>query len=169
MHYVALLDGEERQIEIVELTPGQFRITMDGRALEVDSRGVSDTTQSLLHGTQAYNIEAEKNPEGGENVLVRGHIVTVEVLDLRTLNLRKAQEVIAGPEGPAAITAPMPGKVVAVLVEEGQEVTAGQGLVVVEAMKMENEIKAPRAGKVKHLKVEAGAAIESGVALCVIE
>jgi biotin carboxyl carrier protein len=169
MHYVALVNGEERQVEITEGPAGQFQLTMGGRTMTVDSRVVSDTTQSLICGMEAYNIEAEKNPAGGENVLVRGHIVGVEVVDLRTLRLRHAQQVVTGPEGPAAITAPMPGKVVAVLVTEGQEVKEGQGLVVVEAMKMENELKSPRAGIVKELKVEAGATVESGVALCVVE
>ena len=169
MNYVALVNGEERQVEITELSAGQFQIIMEGRTLTVDSREVSDWTQSLLCGAQAFNIEAEKNPNGGENVLVRGHILTVEVLDLRTLSLRKAQEVVPGLDGPAAITAPMPGRVVAVLVEEGQQVIEGQGLVVVEAMKMQNEIKAPRAGQVKNLKVEAGATVESGVPLCIVE
>ncbi|MBI5511770.1 MAG: biotin/lipoyl-binding protein [Deltaproteobacteria bacterium] len=169
MHYVALTKGEERQVEINEVAPGQFQLVMGDRTLTVDSRVVSETTQSLLHGVESYNIEAERNPDGGENVLVRGHIVSVEVLDLRTLRLRQAQAVLAGPDGPVSITAPMPGKVVAVLVVEGQEVTEGQGLLVVEAMKMENELKSPRAGKVKNLKIEAGAAVEGGVALCVIE
>jgi biotin carboxyl carrier protein len=169
MNYVALVNGEERPVEITELAPGQFQLVMAGRTLVVDSRTVSDTTQSLICNTQAYNIEAEKNPEGGENVLVRGHVLSVEVLDLRTLNSRKAAETIAGPEGPISITAPMPGKVVAVLVVEGEDVKEGQGLVVVEAMKMENELKAPRAGKVRNLSIEAGAAVESGVTLCVIE
>jgi biotin carboxyl carrier protein len=169
MHYVALVNGEERQVEITEPAPGEFQLVMDGRTLVVDSRAVSDSTQTLIAGTRAYNIEAEKNADGGENVLVRGHILSVEVLDLRTLNLRKAAETIGGPEGPISITAPMPGKVVAVLVVEGEEVKEGQGLVVVEAMKMENELKAPRAGKVKNLAIEAGAAVENGVTLCVIE
>jgi biotin carboxyl carrier protein len=169
MHYVALMNGEERQVEITELSPGQFQLVMNGRTQLIDSQSVTDTTQSLICGTQAYNIEAEKNAAGGENVLVRGHILSVEVLDLRSLNLRKAAETITGPEGPISINAPMPGKVVAVLVTEGQEVTLGQGLVVVEAMKMENELKAPRAGKVKNLAAEAGAAVEGGVSLCVIE
>ena len=72
-------------------------------------------------------------------------------------------------EGPAVISSPMPGKVVAVLVEEGQEVEEGQGLVVVEAMKMENELQSPRAGVVKGLSAEEGVAVDGGASLCTIE
>jgi biotin carboxyl carrier protein len=169
MRYVALLNGEEHQVEIVEVSPNRFQLTIDGRTLEVDARAVQDTTLSLLHDNSAYNIESEVNPAGGETVLVRGHQVTVEVLDLRSMQLRRAQEVATGPAGPAEIAAPMPGKVVAVLVKDGEQVEEGQGLVVVEAMKMENELRSPRAGVVKNLSVEEGAAVDGGVALCVVE
>ncbi len=74
-----------------------------------------------------------------------------------------------GVDGPAEIAAPMPGKIVAILVEEGQQVEEGQGLVVVEAMKMENELKSPRAGVVKNLTAQKDATVESGLVLCVIE
>lgn len=170
MHYVALVGEHERQVEITDLGTGAFRVVIDGRPLEVDARLVSETTFSLLMGEQAYNIETEVNPNGaGDNILVRGHLVNVEVLDLRTLRLRKVQEESGGPEGPVQVTAPMPGKVVDVLVEEGQQVVEGQGLVIVEAMKMENELRAPRAGTIKNLQAVKGTTVENGVALCVIE
>jgi biotin carboxyl carrier protein len=170
MNYVALVDGEERQVEITELAGGKYRLVIDGREMMVDGRDVSDTTLSLIVGDDAYNIEMEQDPSGqGMNVLVRGHVVGVEVVDLRTMRLRKAAEVTGGPAGPAQVTAPMPGKVVEVLVEEGQEVEEGQGLIVVEAMKMENELKSPKEGVVRKLTATKGATVESGVALCVIE
>jgi len=71
--------------------------------------------------------------------------------------------------GPARITAPMPGKLVRVLVEPGQDVAAGEGLVVVEAMKMENELRAPKAGRVKDVPVKEGQAVEAGALLVVVE
>jgi biotin carboxyl carrier protein len=96
-------------------------------------------------------------------------VIGVEVVDLRTMRLRKAAEVTGGLAGPAQVSAPMPGKVVDILVEEGQEVQEGEGLLVVEAMKMENELKSPKTGVVRRLTATLGAAVESGVVLCVIE
>jgi len=169
MHYVALVNGQERRVEVSELSPGHFQLVIDGRRMVVDSRVISPGGQTLLHGTDSYWVEIERHPSGGELVRVRGHAVKVEVMDFRTLSLRKTQETLAGPAGPMAVRAPMPGKVVAVLVREDQEVVEGQGLVVVEAMKMENELRAPRPGRVKNLTIEVGAAVESGVSLCVVE
>ncbi|MEE8408294.1 MAG: biotin/lipoyl-containing protein [Myxococcota bacterium] len=169
MRYVALVGDEERDVDITEVAPGQYRLVMDGRTMRLDARFISDSTLSLLHDDEAYTIESEKHPKAGETVLVRGHALTVEVLDLRTSSRRRTQDVASGPDGPAEITSPMPGKVVEVLVEEGDHVAEGQGLVVVEAMKMENELKSPRAGTVKNLEVEEGVAVDGGAVLCVVE
>jgi biotin carboxyl carrier protein len=170
MHYVAVIGDQERRVEVTELAGGKFRLVMDGREMMVDARQISDTTLSLVSGDDAYNIELEQDPSGnGDNVLVRGHLINVDVMDLRSMLLRKAADVAGGPAGPAQVYAPMPGMVVDVLVEEGQEVAEGQGLLVVEAMKMENELKAPKDGVVKDLKAVKGQTVESGVALCMIE
>lgn len=168
MHYVAIVGGKECQVEISEIAADRYQVLIDGRRLDVDAREVAPTTLSLVVGEQAYDVDLERTPTGG-NALVRGHVVEVEVLDLRRLRLRRAQESSAAPDGPATIVAPMPGKVVAVLVKDGDEVVAGQGLVVVEAMKMENELRAPKAGTVRDLKAEVGAAVENGMRLCVID
>jgi len=94
MHYVAMLNGEERQVEVTELAGGKFRLVMDGREMMVDARQVSDTTLSMVCDDAAYNIELEHDPSGnGDNVLVRGHLINVEVMDLRSQRLRKAAEV----------------------------------------------------------------------------
>lgn len=169
MQYVAIVNGNERNIEIVEVGHERYRVTMDGRAMEVDARALNDTTLSVLLDDHAYNIESERTADGAQNLLVRGEVVNVEVLDLRKVRLRKVQESAAGEGGPVEITSPMPGKVVAVLVKDGQEVAEGQGLMVVEAMKMENELRAPRAGVVKNLKAKEGAAVDGGAVLCVVE
>jgi len=169
MHYAAIVGDQEREVEINEVSPGRFTIRFDGRQMDVDARFISDSTMSFILDEEAYNIELERNANGGTNILVRGSVVPVEVLDLRRMRLRKAQSAVAGPQGPAAITSPMPGKVVTVLVKEGQEVAEGDGLVVVEAMKMENELRAPRAGVVRDLTAEEGASVEGGAPLCVVE
>jgi len=169
MHYVAIFNGEERDVEITEVSPDQFRIEFDGKILELDAQAVSESTLSLVSQDASYNIESEVAPDGSQNLLIRGSLLSVEVLDLRTHRLRKAQESAGGIDGPVVITAPMPGKIVAVLVKEGDEVEEGQGVVVVEAMKMENELKAPKAGIITHLTAEEGTPVEGGVTLCTIE
>jgi biotin carboxyl carrier protein len=170
MHYVAVIDGVECQVEIVESSPDVFRLVIDGRVVDVDAREISPSTLSLIIENKGYNVEYERAQEGsGINMLVRGHIARVDVVDLRTMRLRKAQASAGAMDGPAHIKAPMPGKVVAVLVEEGAHVEAGAGLVVVEAMKMENELKAPRAGTVAKLSAVVGNPVESGALLCVVE
>ena len=145
MHYVAILNDEEYDVDITEVEPELYRLVVNGEEMRVDAKAISDSTLSLLINNESYNIETERGEGGSSNVLVRGSVMNIEVLDLRTNRLRKAQESAGGIDGPVQITTPMPGKVVAVLVEEGQEVEEGQGLVVVEAMKMENEIKSPKA------------------------
>jgi len=168
MHYAAIIDGVEHQVEITEVAAGRYQVSIDGRSLDIDAQVVGETTLSLIHDGEAYNVESEKLPDGTENLLVRGHVLHAEVLDLRRLRLRQAQASVATVDGPATITSPMPGKVVAVLVQEGEEVEAGQGLLVVEAMKMENELRAPRAGTVQNLAAQEGAAVEGGAVLCVV-
>lgn len=169
MHYAAIVGDLEREVEINEVSPGRFTVRFDDREMDIDARFISDSTMSFILDDEAYNIEFERNSSGGTNLLVRGTVVPVEVLDLRRMRLRKAQSAAVGPQGPASITSPMPGKVVAVLVKEGQEVAEGDGLLVVEAMKMENELRAPRAGVVRNLTAEEGDSVEGGAALCIVE
>ena len=98
-------------------------------------------------------------------VSVNGVPFDVEVFDPRSLRGRRGA---ASTNGPQSIAAPMPGKIVRVLVAAGDEVAAGQGLVVVEAMKMQNEMKSPRAGRVAEVKIAAGATVTAGEILLVI-
>ena len=99
-------------------------------------------------------------------VSVNGHVFRVGAFDPRELRGRRSA---ADNSGPQAITAPMPGRVIRVLVDPGQEVAPGEGLIVVEAMKMQNEMKAPRAGRVAAIKTVAGATVSAGDVLLVIE
>ncbi len=169
MHYVALTGDQEHPVEITEVAADRYQLTIAGHVYQVDARAINDTTLSLILGNQVYDIESELHPQSGETLRVRGHLMTVEVLDLRTARLRQSQPVASGPEGPIAVMSPMPGKVVAVLVREGQEVQEGQGLLVIEAMKMENELRSPRAGTVRKVTAQVGITVEGGVALCVVE
>ena len=99
---------------------------------------------------------------------MRGQVNRVDVADERRLRLRAAAAGFTA-EGKQVINAPMPGKVVKVLVKLGDEVKEGQGLVVVEAMKMENELKSPKAGKVVELLAKEGTTVENNAKLVVVE
>ena len=131
----------ERSFSITPAGPGIFSVLMDGRS---------------------YSVE----PSGNGSVRVNGRIFPVEIFDPRAMRARR------GPglnDGPQTITAPMPGKVVRVLVEAGAQVECGQGLIVVEAMKMQNEVKSPKAGRVASVKAAAGATVAAGEALLIVE
>jgi biotin carboxyl carrier protein len=122
----------------------------------------ADGTSSILMDGRSFTVTAL----GGGEMLVNGRVFQVDVFDPRSLRSRKTAGVS---EGRQAIPAPMPGRVVRVLVETGQEVESGQGLIVVEAMKMQNEMKSPKAGRVAEVKTIDGATVSAGDILVVIE
>ncbi len=116
---------------------------------------------SVIHQGNSYEVRIS----GGE-VFVNGHRFSFEIEDPRQW---KRSQSAANPNAPAAILAPMPGKVVRVLVSAGDLVTAGQGIVVVEAMKMQNELKSPRDGRVSSLKATPNQSVTAGTVLALIE
>lgn len=154
----------------VELTAGknawQCRLSDASggtRELEIDGMLSAGDVLSLLVGGRSY--EVRRDSASGE-VILQGERYPVEVRDMRSLRGRR-RSAHAG-AGPKKLVAPMPGKVVRVLVAEQSEVEAGQGMVVVEAMKMQNELKSPKKGVVTKLLVSEGAAVSAGDALAVI-
>jgi biotin carboxyl carrier protein len=121
-------------------------------------------------GTHVYRVVAEKRQGRGRYTLwVDGYRFETEALDERTRSIRDLSAAIAGPTGPAPIIAPMPGLIVRVNVSVGDRVEAGQGLVVMEAMKMENELRAIAAGTVRSVEVSPGTAVEKGALLVALE
>ncbi len=123
---------------------------------------LGDGRYSLLIDGRSYSVALLSNGE----VSVNGRVYRVDVIDPRALRSRGQ----AGQtEGRQVIAAPMPGRVIRVLVEPGQFVESGQGLIVVEAMKMQNEMKSPKSGTVTEVRTSAGAAVAAGDALLVIE
>jgi acetyl/propionyl-CoA carboxylase alpha subunit len=117
-------------------------------------------------GTHVYRVVAEKRQGRGRYTLwVDGYRFEVEALDERTRAIRDLSAANAAPTGPAPIIAPMPGLIVRVNVSVGDQVEAGQGIVVMEAMKMENELRATAPGTVQTIEVAAGTAVEKGALL----
>lgn len=166
MKYHAILDGAEHLVDVVA-RGGGYRVTIGEKVLEVDAVRLQGHAVSLIAGTRSARCDIEPGPEGRLAVRVGETVYPLELLDERRLRLRHATGKFSA-EGPQRVDAPMPGKIVRVLVKVGDEVAEGQGLVVVEAMKMENELKSPKAGKVSELHAVEGAAVESGAKLVVV-
>jgi biotin carboxyl carrier protein len=163
VRFDATVGGRVVRVEVRGSGP-RYRVTIDGRALEVEARETSPGFVDLL--VEGASHEAGVLPrEGGCSVLLQGRLfdVLLEEGGAAAITRRRPDG------GTARITAPMPGRLVKVLVETGQEVAEGQGLVVMEAMKMENELRAPRAGRVKELPARDRQAVESGALLVVLE
>lgn len=122
---------------------------------------------TVILADKVYQCALEKLPGGHTEVIVNGQRVPVTIQDPKRLRHGVGAEGQAG--GRATLTSPMPGKVVRLLTTVGEEVAEGQGLVVVEAMKMQNEVQAPRAGKVTEIKVTEGQTVNAGEILAVVE
>lgn len=159
--------SEPAKVEVESLGEGRYAVTMDGHRFELDSLELSHGAVSMIVEGDSYAVEFD---ERGDEVTVflRGHATRVDIVDERRMRLRQAGIGFAA-EGKQTVTAPMPGKVVKVFVKVGDEVPEGHGLVVVEAMKMENELKSPRAGKVTEVLVKEGMTVDNGAPLVVVE
>ena len=161
MRFEASVGGRVLRLEVRGQGP-RYAVTLDGRPLDVDVKDTSAGFLSLI--VDGASHEAGVLPrEGGCSVLLHGRVLDV------LLDEGGAASVAPRRGGAARVTAPMPGRLVKVLVEVGQEVAEGQGLVVMEAMKMENELRAPRAGRVKELHARERHTVESGALLVVLE
>jgi biotin carboxyl carrier protein len=146
---------------------GRFRLRIDGEPHEVEAR-VTPLGLSLIHGTDGRTVDvAVSERQGGEVWLQFPHVLVRAVVGPR--RYRRSGTGPAAAAGEVQVLAPMPGRIVRVLVQPGDAVEARQGLVVVEAMKMENEIGAPKAGRVKSVAVTTGQSVESGRLLITVE
>ncbi len=165
MKYTALINDKSYAIEI----GANNTVLVNGDAHSVDFRSIDGTTlYSLLMDNASWEVLAERT--GDEyRVLIDGELHVVDVQDERTRKLAKAEAKMGAPTGEIAIKAPMPGLVRGVTVNVGDAVAAKQGIVILEAMKMQNELRAPRAGVVKEVRVKEGEAVNQGQVLVVIK
>lgn len=175
MRFIANLHGNEHIIVVDNhgRDDGAYTMTLDGKSFDVDAKLMKSHIVSALIDNHSYDVDVERaSPEpldGRLAVRVRGRVVRFEMLDERRKKMKEAQSSRFEHAGAATVSSPMPGKVMKLLVGEGDDVVEGQGVVVVEAMKMENELKAPKAGTVTVIRVKEGDAVESGAAMLVIE
>jgi biotin carboxyl carrier protein len=154
-----------------------FWIEADGRVSVVDARRVGDMSLSLLVGRDNGHVPARsvdvalaaREPPGVFDVHVGGRMITLAIRPAGTFGRHNRPKGAAPEHGIQRITAPMPGKIVRVLVQPGDTVAARQGLVVVEAMKMENELRASRPGRVREVSVSEGQLVDAGATLIVVE
>jgi biotin carboxyl carrier protein len=166
--YVARLEANAapRRVEVEEAGDGHYWVRVDDTEHRIDARPLDHGAVSLIVDGQSFSVEFE---EKGDDVavLVRDQIFLIDVADERRLRMRGAASRFTL-EGNQTIAAPMPGRVVKVMVKVGDAIAEGQPLVVVEAMKMENELRSPKAGKVVEIRTSEGQAVEGGAALVVV-
>jgi biotin carboxyl carrier protein len=141
----------------------RWHCRLDGREIYVDAEHVDPQTLSILIGGKSFEVRREP----GDKVFIHGKRYEVSVDDPRSWRGRKRAG--AGTEGPQKLTASMPGRIVRVLAAEGEKISAGQGIAVVEAMKMQNEIKSPKEGTLKKLLAKPGMNVNAGEVLAIVE
>jgi biotin carboxyl carrier protein len=159
--------GERRLVALRETGEGIYEITLDGRTVHVDAARSGPTIYSVIEDGLQFEAMVDEKGAHGFDVLVAGRIFHLESIDERTKLLAQSAAPLA--TGPQTVVAEMPGKVVKIAVPVGEPVREGQGVVVVEAMKMENEIPAPMAGLVREIAVSEGQTVEAGALLFTID
>ncbi len=164
MKYIATVGEESFEIEI--RSGGE--VLLNGRVLRADFQSVADQpVYSLLLDGQSYEASINTT-ESGIQVLLRGQLLDVHVEDERQRRLRESSGGQVIQSGDIHLKAPMPGLVVAVPVEPGQEVKDGENLIILESMKMQNELKAPRDGVISRLRVKPGDSVENNQVLLIL-
>jgi biotin carboxyl carrier protein len=159
--------AETTRVEIHEVGEGVYDVSVDGRTVRVNAAKSGRTIYSIIEDGRQHEAMVDESGVASFDVLVAGHLFHLEARDERSrLLAASAAAVVTGPQ---TVTAQMPGKIVKIEIAVGETVREGQGIVIVEAMKMENEITAPVAGVVKEIAVAEGDTVESGTRLFVIE
>jgi biotin carboxyl carrier protein len=164
MLYDVTIDGKDYRLDLNH-ADGRWSCILDGRSVQIDAVLACPDVLSLRIGDKCYEVKSER-VAGDLHIWVGSARFAAEVRDPRSLRGRARA---ADDHGPRKITAAMPGKIVRVLVNEGEEVEAGAGIAVVEAMKMQNEIKSPKKGIVQKIPVKEGAAVNAGDVLAIVE
>ena len=156
MRYITTVEGKDFTVEIVD----EKHVNVNGKVYQVDFESVSgQPVYSLIVDGKSHESYIARGDDNWQ-VLLRGRLYPVTVVDEREKRLRAAAGGGVAEGGEFVLKAPMPGLVVAVTVSEGQEVKKGQVILILESMKMQNELKAPRDGVVQRIKVKAGESVE---------
>ena len=165
MIYEVTIGEKTRQVELVRSGPN-WLCKIDGRSFPLDVTALQTNMLSILVDGKSYEVKQEITA-GETGIVVGRQQFGAIVRDPRSFRSRRRAD--AGGLGPRKVSAPMPGKVVRVLVQVGEHVDVGQGVVIIEAMKMQNELKSPKKGVVKKLHAPEGVLVEAGQTLAEIE
>lgn len=164
MKYYATVDGQEYVIEVGH----NNQISVNGQPYDTDFRQMPGSgVTSLIIDNHSLEAVVEER-DGIWHILIRGDMYDVTVEDERARRLASARGDLSAVDGEVLIQSPMPGIIIAVAVSEGQSIEKGDKVVILESMKMENELRAPRAGIVTKIHVAAGASVEKDQTLVVI-
>ena len=166
MGYIAIINDEEVAVSVDNDGSGRTVVTVGDREVTADVYWTQSDLVSLIIDGRSYQVDIHSEKDS-HNILVEGERFEFDLFDERQALLKSSAAL--GTEGVQEIKASMPGRIVKLLVAEGEEVQDGDGLLVVEAMKMENEIKSPKVGVVKKIAVKEGANVEAGELLIVVE
>ncbi|HET9803298.1 MAG TPA: biotin/lipoyl-containing protein [Candidatus Acidoferrum sp.] len=166
MKYEVRIGGKTRVVEFTRNSDA-LKISLDGKLLEADAVEVATNTFSILIEGESHEVRVAPMPDGTLTLHTGIAEYSAEVEDPRAWRGRRHGALEA--QGRQQIVAPMPGKVVRVLANVGDEVEVGQGIMVVEAMKMQNEIRSPKSGKVERLLVKEGQAVNAGEILAWVD
>jgi biotin carboxyl carrier protein len=172
MHFFALIDDAPHEVRLPGSAagPGEPPALVDGAPVPVElAPATASPVRSVRIGGRSLRVLPRRDAEGRWWLEVEGHRVSALVLDRGQYAVLQARKATGAGTGPTPLRAPMPGLVVRVEVAPGDEVQAGQGLVIVEAMKMENELKAATPGVVRAVHVTAGTAVEKDMVLVEFE
>jgi biotin carboxyl carrier protein len=168
MKYDVFINGASRRVEFSQqphATLVRVNAVVDGRNIEADVARILPGIYSILLGGRSLEVTVEETAQGFL-VRVAGREFQIEITDPRSWRRRRGGSIeLAGRQ---QVAAPMPGKIVSVLAAQGQKVEAGQGLLVIEAMKMQNEIRSPKSGTVERLLAKEGQTVGAGEILAVI-
>jgi biotin carboxyl carrier protein len=156
------IDNARRSVELTR-DANRWRITLDGEPLEADAVAIAPNIYSILLNGKSFEVRVTPAPTGALSLQTDHQEFTAELLDPRAWRARRHGALEA--EGRQQVVAPMPGKIIRVLVQAGEKVEAGQGLIVVEAMKMQNEIRSPKSGTVQRLQAKEGQPVNAGEVL----
>lgn len=164
MKYEVEIQGRQVNIDLEE-RDGRIEARVGARHYELEVISSETGVYTFLAGDRVYEARVWAPERSSLSVTIGGHLFSTSVIDRK----HRRSTVQHSIEGRQNLVAPMPGKVVRVLVAAGDEVTLGQGVVVVEAMKMQNEIKSPKAGRVLEVRVTEGATVDANQVLAVVE
>jgi biotin carboxyl carrier protein len=167
--YVALLDGGKREelLRVERVGPGVYEVTLRGATHRVDAFHHDHGTISVLVDAESYSVQLDERGNG-MRVHLRDSVFPLEILDERRARMRRSPGRLTA-DGRLTLSARLPGKVVGILRGPGEAVREGEGVLLVEAMGMENEVRSPKDGKVVEITIGVGQSIEGGATLAIVD